>query len=67
MICKSCNGTGSVLIVNGGRWPGLSSTVAAQCHDCNGSGRWSSWIPDTEDEAAEQMDNGRNTGGKSYR
>lgn len=36
MKCRACNGTGSVLAINGGRWPGLSSTVAASARDAMG-------------------------------
>lgn len=39
------------------------------CHIVEASGMFSAYykIPTSEDEAAELMDNGRNTGGKTYR
>jgi hypothetical protein len=35
-----------------------------RCWQCRGTG---SYVPQTEEEGAEFMDNGRNTGGKTYR
>lgn len=37
--CEMCNGTGLLLAINGGRWPGLSSTVPYKCSECDGLGK----------------------------
>ncbi len=54
MKCRECNGTGSILARNGIDFmfsPGLSSTVACKCPECDGFGvrwcdpkdRWEGW------------------------
>lgn len=60
--CPQCNGEGFFYRLP----PGMNPFAASIFVTANNMRRIFCWCTDTEDDANERADNGRNTGGKSY-